>query len=95
MVLHFSRAKIAQVTSNYLRCWMGWASKPLISFQCPLVHLLRLCQLALISIEITQVVDNVECRYMLGAPCFLLSFQCPQTHLLRLYHLALISIEKA
>jgi len=34
---------------------MDWASKPLISIQCPLVHLLRLYQLALISIKNTYL----------------------------------------
>ena len=67
----------------------------LVSLQCPLVHLLRLSHLALISIEVAQVVDGVECGCMLRAPCFLVSLQCPLVHLLGLSHLALVLIEIA
>lgn len=34
----------------------------LFSLQYPLIHLLRLCHLALIFIEKIQVVDSVECE---------------------------------
>ena len=39
--------------------------------------LLGLSQLALILIEVAQVVDGVECGCMLRALCFLVSLQCP------------------
>ena len=67
----------------------------LLSFQCPLVHLLGLSHLALTLIEIAQVVDGVECGCMLRTPCFLVSLQSALVHLLRLSHLTLISIENA
>ena len=67
----------------------------LLSLQCSLVYLLGLNYLALMSIEKTSVVDDVECRCILRALCFLVSLQCPLIYLLDLSHLALISIEKA
>ena len=42
-----------------------------LSLQGPLVHLLGLGHLALILIEVAQVVDGVECGCMLRAPYFL------------------------
>ncbi len=50
----FSCAKIAQIAANSLRWCMGWASKPLISIQYPLEHLLRFCQISLRFVEISN-----------------------------------------
>lgn len=45
---------------------MIWTSNFCKAFQCSLIHLLRLDQIALILIENAQVVDGVECRIVDG-----------------------------
>ncbi len=84
-----------QITANQFCFWMVWTSKICKACQRLLVHLLRLGQLALISIEKAQVVDSAECGGMARAPCFFLAIQCSLIHLLRLDQLALIKVENA
>ena len=43
-----------------------------VSLQRPIVHLLRLAELALVRVEKAQVVDRVECRCVLRTECLLL-----------------------
>ena len=51
--------------------------------------------LALILVEVAQVVDDIECRGIIRAPYFLVSIQRPSIYLFRLRVLALIGVEKA
>jgi hypothetical protein len=55
-----------------------------MNLQCPLVHLLRLVQLAMDPVEAAQVVDRGQCRRVGRPECLYVPSQRPLVHLLRL-----------
>src|SRR5204863_351513 len=82
-----------------IECWQVLldtnAASCLVASQRPLVHLLRLAQLALVRVEVAQVVDRLQCRRVVGPECLLETSQRPLVHLLRLAQLALVEVENA
>lgn len=64
----------------------GWCSQE---------YLLGLLQLALVSIQITKVVDRIKSRVVVGSWCFLSLYKCSLTRLLCLVWLTLSKIEAA
>src|ERR1700755_3348472 len=61
---------------RYVRGSELWSKNFFVAFQRSLVYLLRLVQLALVCVEVTEVVDRVECRSVLSPQCLLVPFQC-------------------